>query len=229
MAAGDVSPDDGGILYALVARDTDVLAEYAALGVSGNFSQVTRVLLSRIDSQKQGPASYVLDGYYFHYLISKGVTCLCMADQSCQSPFDFLDDIKARFTSAYGSSANTAIAYAFNAEFSNVLRNRMEYFNKLNRSQTKISAVQSELNQARNVMVENIDRVLERGDRIELLVDKSERLDASALQFRKRATVLKRSMWWKNVKAVALMVFVILVVVYVILSIACGGPGLSQC
>lgn len=34
-----------------------------------------------------------------------------------------------------------------------VLRNRMEYFNKLNRSQTKISAVQSELNQARNVMV----------------------------------------------------------------------------
>lgn len=117
MAAGDVSPDDGGILYALVARDTDVLAEYAALGVSGNFSQVTRVLLSRIDSQKQGPASYVLDGYgrrcacdgfvsmmvvgvryYFHYLISKGVTCLCMADQSCQSPFDFLDDIKARFT-----------------------------------------------------------------------------------------------------------------------------------
>lgn len=43
------------------------------------------------------------------------------------------------------------------------------------------------------------------------------------------AYLMSRSMWWKNVKAVALMVFVILVVVYVILSIACGGPGLSQC
>jgi len=34
-------------------------------------------------------------------------------------------------------------------------------------------------------MVENIDRVLERGERIELLVDKTERLNQQAFKFEK--------------------------------------------
>lgn len=50
-----------GIIYALVARGPDVLAEYIPQGVSGNFAQVTRMLLARI-GQGQERASYTLDG-----------------------------------------------------------------------------------------------------------------------------------------------------------------------
>eukprot|EP00474_Spongospora_subterranea_P003085 CRZ03543.1 hypothetical protein [Spongospora subterranea] len=225
-----MNPSTDSLLYALVARGTDVLAEYIMPGISGNFSQVTRVLLSRIDLSQER-ATYELDGYLFHYFISKNITYLCMGDQAFGNfaPFEFLDDIRVRFSTTYGASASTAIAYSLNSEFSNVLQARMKFFNKARVNNSKIAAVQHELSLARNVMVENIDRVLERGDRIELLVDKSEQLDASALQFRKRATKLKRSMWCKNVKTISLMIVVVLAILYIILSLSCGGPSLSHC
>lgn len=44
-------------------------------------------------------------------------------------PFAFLDDIRDRFNATYGSAAaQQAIAYEFNTEFSQVLKQRMHYF-----------------------------------------------------------------------------------------------------
>lgn len=73
-------------------------------------------------------------------------------------------------------------------------------------------------------MVHNIERVLERGERIELLVDKTDNLNQQAFAFKKRSTQLKvkrshcmyslilivfqRAMWWKNTKIVALIIVV---------------------
>lgn len=51
-------------------------------------------------------------------------------------------------------------------------------------------------------MVQNIERVLERGEKIELLVDKTENLNAQAFRFKKQSTNLRRAMWWKNFKVV---------------------------
>lgn len=48
----------GKIVYALVSRGKTVLAEYTA--TSGNFPNVTRVLLSKIPAQ-DGKMSYVYD------------------------------------------------------------------------------------------------------------------------------------------------------------------------
>ena len=39
-------------------------------------------------------------------------------------------------------------------------------------SQDRVNRVQGEIEEVRQVMVENIDKVLERGEKIELLVDK---------------------------------------------------------
>lgn len=50
-----------------------------------------------------------------------------------------------------------------------------------------------------------------RQEKIELLVDNSEQLSNSATQFRKRATSLKKVMWWKNCKLWCLIIAVFLV------------------
>ena len=60
------SSESSSIIYGLVANGADVLAEYTAPHLSGNFSQVTRVLLSRLDTHNDAKASYVLDGYHYH-------------------------------------------------------------------------------------------------------------------------------------------------------------------
>jgi hypothetical protein len=65
--------------------------------------------------------------YVFHYMVERGVTFLCLADekQKRRMPFMFLEDVRSRFLQTYGDRAATAIAFAMNAEFARVLQERM--------------------------------------------------------------------------------------------------------
>ena len=54
--------------------------------------------------------------------------------------------------------------------------------------------------QVRNVMIENIDKDLDRGERLELLVDKTENMQGNTFRFRKQARRYRTIMWWRNVK-----------------------------
>lgn len=49
-------------------------------------------------------------------------------------------------------------------------------------------------------MVQNLEKVLQRGEQIELLVEKTEQLQTNAAEFKKVSTDLKRHYWWRNVK-----------------------------
>ncbi|VEN39865.1 unnamed protein product, partial [Callosobruchus maculatus] len=91
--------------------------------------------------------------------------------------FLFLNEIKRRFQSTYGSSVETAIAYAMNSEFSKVLANEMKHYSESHDVDT-ISKVHSELDELKNIMVKNIDNVAMRGERLELLVNKAENLNS---------------------------------------------------
>ena len=43
-------------------------------------------------------------------------------------PFGFLEDVRQRFTSAYGEVCKAAVAYEYNTEFSRVLSERCHFF-----------------------------------------------------------------------------------------------------
>lgn len=73
----------------------------------------------------------------------------------------------------------------------------------------RVSRVQGEIEEVRQVMVANIDKVLERGEKIELLVDKAENLNQQAFKFRKQSSALKSAMWMKNLKLYALVAFIL--------------------
>ena len=95
--------------------------------------------------------------------------------------------------------------------------------------QDAISNVQNEIDNVRDIMTENIERVLERGERIDLLVDKTDRLGGSAREFRVRSKGLRRQMWWKNVKLMALLIVVVIFLIYLFVGFGCGLPGWSKC
>ena len=64
----------------------------------------------------------------------------------------------------------SALAFSLNDMFAPVLKQRMEYFNT-NPNADSIMKVQNQIESVKDIMIENIDRVLERGEKIELLVD----------------------------------------------------------
>ena len=74
-------------------------------------------------------------------------------------PFAFLDDIKDKFTAAYGpEAAQYAVAYEYNTEFSSILQQRMRYFvNDPNAD--AINRVRGGVAEVKNIMVENIEKV----------------------------------------------------------------------
>lgn len=88
-----------------------------------------------------------------------------------------------------------------------------------------ITNVQQDIDNVKGIMTQNIERVLERGERIDLLVDKTDRLGVGAHDFRVRSRGLKRQMWWKNAKLMVLLGVVIVFLIYLGVGFGCGLPG----
>jgi len=208
------------IIYSVVARGATVLAEYSS--ASGNFDKITQRILEKIPPQNN-KMSYVYDRHIFHYIVEGGIVYLCMADEEFgrRAPFTFLEDIKSRFQSQYGGQALSAPTKGMNMDFSKTLQKQMDYFSN-NPNADKVSKVRGEIDEVKSVMVQNIERVLERGERIELLVDRTENLNQQAFNFKKQSTHLKRSMWWQNTKLTVAIVIVVIIIIYFIIAAFCG-------
>ncbi|CAL0304007.1 unnamed protein product [Lupinus luteus] len=216
------------ILYALVARGSVVLAEFSA--VTGNTGAVARRLLDNLPAEADSRLCFSQDRYIFHILRSDGLTYLCMANDSFGRgiPFSYLEDVQMRFMKNYGKVANYAPAYAMNDEFSRVLHHQMEFFSS-NSSADTLNRVRGEVGEIRTIMVDNIEKILERGDRIELLVDKTSTMQDSAFHFRKQSKRLQRALWMKNFKLLVLMTLLIVLFLYLIIAACCGGITLPSC
>ncbi|KEH29832.1 putative Longin-like domain-containing protein [Medicago truncatula] len=216
------------ILYALVARGTVVLAEFSA--VTGNTGAVARRLLEKLPTESDSRLCFSQDRYIFHILRSDGLTFLCMANDTFgrRIPFSYLEDIQMRFMKNYSRVANYAPAYAMNDEFSRVLHQQMEFFSS-NPSVDALNRVRGEVGEIRTIMVDNIEKILERGDRIELLVDKTATMQDSSFHFRKQSKRLRRALWMKNFKLLALLTCLIVLLLYFLIAACCGGITLPSC
>ena len=135
-------------------------------------------------------------------------------------PFAFLEDIGQRFKSTYGSQVYTAIAFAMNEDFGRVLQKQMDFYN--GPSADTFAQVSNKLDDIKNIMVENIERVLERGEKLELLVDKTDQLQQQAFKFEKSSKKLKNVMFWKRVKLYVLIGGLIAILIWIISVAICG-------
>ncbi|EXB36992.1 Vesicle-associated membrane protein 727 [Morus notabilis] len=65
--------------------------------------------------------------------------------------------------------------------------------------------------------------VLDRGERIELLVDKTENLQFQADSFQRQGRQLRRKMWLQNLQMKLMISGAVLIVIVILWLIACGG------
>ena len=130
-------------------------------------------------------------------------------------PFGYLFEIRKRFFQQFPSSSDFADmpnygAGSFNGELKNLM---VEYGSTSGGQSDAIGTAKREIDDVRGIMTKNIESLLERGERLDLLVDKTDRLGGSARDFRMRSRGLKRQMWWKNVKLMALLGLVIFLII----------------
>jgi len=216
------------IIYALVALGSAILSEYT--NTRGNFLTITRRLLENIPLTEDCKKTYTFDRHLFHYILEDGMIYLCMTEENTAQriSFAFLEDIKNRFKVTYGLSAKTAPPLGMNEDFSRVLQNQMNYFSN-SKAADKINKVKGDIEEIKSVMVENIEKVLQRGEQIENLVDQTKNLETQAIRFKKESGHLKRAMWIRNLKITCVLVFVVLILVYLLTAIICGGLAFQGC
>ncbi|KAJ7100735.1 VAMP synaptobrevin-like protein [Mycena belliarum] len=215
------------LIHALVSRGTTILAEHQA--GKQNFSSATATILSKIPPN-DSKLTYVWEQYLFHYVSEGGYTYLVMADDSAgrRMPFAFLAELQRKFAALPSSSATSSPSpYALQSTFSPTIASLMHTYTTAPPPDA-LAAAQRELAAARDVMVQNVEQILSRGERIELLVDKTDVMAGQATAFRRGARGVRRQMWWRNVKVVALGGVVGLVVLWILVAQVCGA-GLNQC
>ncbi|KAJ7220637.1 VAMP synaptobrevin-like protein [Mycena pura] len=215
------------LIHALVARGSVILAEHQA--GKRNFSQATEKILSKIPPN-DSKLTYVWEEYLFHYISEGGFTYLVMADDSAgrRMPFAFLADLQRKFVGAPSTSASLDTpAHGLQGSFGPTIAALMHTYNTAPPADA-LAQAQTELNQVKNIMVQNVEQILSRGERIELLVDKTDAMAGQATAFRRGARSVRRQMWWRNTKVVALCVLVALVFLWILVAQFCGA-GLNQC
>jgi vesicle-associated membrane protein 7 len=119
-----------------------------------------------------------------------------------------------QFTAAPSSSSfNDIPAYGLQGTFGPTIATLVDTYNTAP-PVDELTRAQSELNHVKDIMVQNVEQILSRGERIELLVDKTDVMAGQATAFRRGARSVRRQMWWRNKKVLALCVIVALVRFY---------------
>jgi vesicle-associated membrane protein 72 len=234
-----------GLIYSFVAKGNVVLAEHTSY--TGNFSTIAVQCLQKLPSNST-KYTYSCDGHTFNFLLDSGFVFLVVADESSGRtlPFVFLERVKDDFKQRYGASIASreketdplaadddeiddlfedqfSIAYNLDREFGPKLKEHMQYCMNHPEEISKLSKLRAQITEVKGVMMDNIEKVLDRGDRIELLVDKTENLQFQADVFQRQGRSLRRKMWFQNLQMKLMVGGGVLVLIIILWLIACGG------
>jgi len=202
------------IAYSCVAHHRRILAE------AGQQSNLVQAIISKLPSDTAAKKSYEYEGQFYHMTISEdGLVFFCMADEEMghRVCYAFLQEITRRFMAVYGYSFSTAEAMSLN-DFSRVLKEQMDYYS-YDPNTDAVRKVKGQIENVKTQMIENIDKVLDRGDKIEVLVDKTDHLQTQSNTFKAVSKSVKRKMWWQNKKLMLCGVCVALVIIAVIVVV----------
>ncbi|KAM1251831.1 hypothetical protein ACFX13_040742 [Malus domestica] len=231
-----------GLIYSFVAKGSVVLAEHTTF--TGNFSTIAVQCLQKLPSSSS-KYTYSCDGYTFNFLLDSGFVFLVVADELAgrSVPFVFLERVKEDFKQRYAADIKNAgphplddddeeddlfedrfsIAYNLDREFGPRLKEHMQYCMEHPEEISKLSKLKAQITEVKGVMMDNIEKVLDRGERIELLVDKTENLQFQADSFQRQGRQLRRKMWLQSLQMKLMIGGGVLILIIIIWLIACGG------
>ncbi|XP_042516478.1 vesicle-associated membrane protein 724-like [Macadamia integrifolia] len=210
-------------IYSFVARGTMILAEYTEF--TGNFPAIASQCLQRLPSSNN-KFTYNCDHHTFNFLVEDGYAYCVVAKESAgkQVSIAFLERMKADFKKRYGGGkADTAIAKSLNKEFGPVMKEHMQYIIDHAEEIEKLLKVKAQVSEVKSIMLENIDKALDRGEKLDILADKAEDLRSQAQDFKKQGTKIQRKMWYQNMKIKLVVLGILLLLVLVIWVSVCNG------
>ena len=239
------------VAYLSVASPAgDMLIEHALR--SGNAGDVAARLLGRLPERRgsgSGRRSYSMGGEGFTFRLAwgpSGYVFVCMErGLHEQAVWQLLGSVKKRFEAQYFGASGKPVTMQAAAPFASVLG---ELADGVNRSgivgdggggsgggrlgsvaDQELVDVNDKLKHVKDVMADSIEKVLERGERIDVLVDRAERLETNAVKFAKGSGQLRRTMAWRSRRCYVLAVLACALGCVGLAMGFCGGVTLREC
>lgn len=135
-----------------------------------------------------------------------GIAYLAVADADAgrRIPFAFLAQLESSFHQMGGSDGTGGPMPSNLSSFSTTMDELRHQFNETPDADP-IQRAQAELGSVKDIITKNVEQILSRGEQLDLLVDRTDSAAHQSLAFRRRAVSLRREMWWRNTRIVALM------------------------
>jgi vesicle-associated membrane protein 7 len=174
------------VVYTLICKGNDkVLCEFTEY--QGNFEQISRSLLKKVQKDKRATFSYA-DEYYFHYINSNNITYMCMCDNklSQDTAFAYLEEVKTLFADTFTpKEIDSAISYSLNDRFRESIRGKMNYFNANLNESDKLAKLKKGVIEYKDNVLQANDILSERGEKINLIVRKADNLRTESVNYLK--------------------------------------------
>ncbi|XP_058403347.1 uncharacterized protein LOC131409736 isoform X2 [Diceros bicornis minor] len=185
-----------------------------SISVEEAASTVLRLVLLRAE-----PKTIIQMGsFVYHTLFIDGITYLCASDNALDTvtPSAFLKNVSDTFLrNPLMSQEHFSPSNAVAADFQQVLGKYMVKYNK-NQDNSSISTLRSQVTDVKNVMTQNIDKILESEERLNIFPDRTDDLQTTAKEPQKTRKILRR-IWWKHFKKIIIITVAVLLSIIVIL------------
>lgn len=247
--------EHGYILYAALAREGYIVGEAVLPKYAQNHSKVDVNTLVNLGSKVIYKVSKSTDSkdrktyktenmYDIHYSLSHGVLsiCICDATYSQQNAFGFLGVVEELWEETMRTSRGVHRGEKELAdEFSSDIMKKMVYWS--DPKTEKIKGIMAKTDEIKDIMKENIEGILERGEKLSDLEEKSNAVENIAETFKSKSVIVKRRTWLYSqiagavlccvcvcgiVGLIAFGLVLFVVIVYGLLSAICGFD-LNKC
>ncbi|XP_033014962.1 vesicle-associated membrane protein 8 isoform X1 [Lacerta agilis] len=86
----------------------------------------------------------------------------------------------------------------------------------------KVKNLQNEVEGVKNIMTQNVERMLARGENLDHLRNKTEDLEATSEHFKTTSQKVARKYWWKNAKMIIIICIIVAIILILIILFATG-------
>ena len=184
----------------MVGRLSDGLPLTASIQESENqlgsnfvdYQKQAKKIFKALSDRSPKKCSIESEQYYFHYIIEFGACFLTLCDKSFDKKlaFSFLQNLSEEFFNEYGDKINSKNLrpYPF-IEFNSYIQKTKKKFQD-NRRSSKVNLLNTELNDIQRIMLENVQDILNRGEKLSDVDLKVQDLRNQSKVFEKNASEL---------------------------------------
>lgn len=225
------------ILYTAIFYNDRVLFEYnlnnSELVLRPSSEQIKStsvVILNKMDISINNKLSYIYNDLVYSLIIYEKLIIISVSPEkySNNMSFEYLDNLKKYLVkNNYNIWEYKKLS---NEEFFSVngyLYKLSTEYNDID-NKDKCDQIKIEIDETKSVMLHNIDQIISRGEKLELLMDKSHNLNTHSYTFKKRAKKLRIRMCCKSIGMTLFFILFIIAIIYVMLSFICGF-NFSKC